>query len=1721
MSVVTLVRTLFSRPGRRAIVALFAAALMLLPAFGTIFPASPPPAVAQGESASGQDGPAAQPDAPQYNSLSLSGIDGYVRVPYSTELNFLSAITIEAWVWRVNTAANETVVGNSWEESYWFGFSSSGTLRFIPFGSSSIVDSNSTVPAGKWTHVAITYNGSTRNYYIDGVLDKTTTESPGPITGNSNEPLGIGFDVNDTFGPNYFHGRLDEVRIWNTVRSPAQIQAGMFQVFSPPLPSSLIGYWRLDGNASDETGDHDGTLQGSFGSSQWINSGGIPHDIRIPQLAVTPSLDGQCSLAEYDTAIGVSVGAVQVYLMHTADDLWVCYDFYLDPDYQRAMLFLDPNHDRLDPAQPGDIRFEVHDDDSLVTQVGTGTGTYTPTNAYDGLWDGEYTVTGGEFPNYSAEMRLDESILGAWGNVVGLALGTDTGLILGAELWPALADSSLPSTWSHATLGSTGPSRTFSGKVQYQPKNHGYSPSGVMGATVELYGYDPGGSEALVATDTSAPSGAFSLTTDDDYSRHRLELAGLPQGYVPDEAEAPAPGLVLDARAIDYGTAGGGTYADNVFTLGDANPQNLAAPYGPVFLIVAPDYIIDSGALDEFRDFKIGQGYAVSIRSVEEADTYPGPTRLERIRAMEQDYLQMYGDRFQFVMLVGPDTVIPYARLTPWATGAPGTTCPTTDPVNFKYSEWMYVDLESNFDSNGNGCYADGLRTKQSELVSGYTPDSGIQFKANVAVGRVPFTSPTTIRNMLRNSIGFEKQSEAFKKRTLMGSSMLALKGYWAGEECAGHWGDHCVSPSPNTQANYDLALLPEEMKADFLDQHSFQTTVFYENEAEVAGGQGIHSPVVVSQQAIVDELNDKFYGLVNIAGHGSSGGIGRDYWKADLNFNGVVDVSDDSNTNERGGGPQLNTTGAGQLTPDYSRGAIFMLVSCNTIAPSNQSNIGATLLANGHGIATVGGLNIITVGNWFDENSGRATTDNYYTVQRLLDEAYRLGEAFWWTLSSRIAAGDPGSGTIGEGLYGDPTLSFFGNPGGQATRAAWPMGRRDPAGSGYLTLPGPSVPKPLWDYESTPMPLNTWPAAPAVSNNGEVIVASGPYVDVLRQGALYQRLTLDADVFGSVALSADGTIYAVDVNGKLYAFPYQRFYLGNIVIYGSQRYRRWTYDLLYEPQTSPVIGAGGFIAVAVEWPDSHLTLVRPDGHPLASLNLSGHAVHYAATTADRSFYVTTQESGQGRLYRWNPFCDQSFSPGVCAQGSIGVLAQSAIFTTPPLVAYGHVYAGDAASRLLKVDPDTMQAVATFTADSPPRFGPIAAPGGSVVFISDQGTLYSLTKDLALRWQTSLGTVYADTLPAASADAIYVALDYELQAYNPHSGALRWTRGLPGSYGLGGASVGYGREVYVQTVSGDVFAFGEGWGYVISSMTAIPLTDSTRSIVRIEMLQSLTPGDAESPIEPEAPQADVVSVLLQRSADGGPWEDVALLPPGTEVFTDTNVMADMTYAYRAQNLMSDGQNSDFQTGDGAIQTLPALPTAPTLDAVDAQAADALHLSWTPAAGDVVGAFRIEGADAPGGPFTPVMTVTGETVDLLDTGLDPNTTRHYRLVASNQSGESPPSNVLGATTHAQTLAAPQNVQATLLEDGWIQLTWDAGPASVSTEIELLTFGLEDYVPLDTAGASGPYLYLPAGPNAYDFRLKFVQGDDESPYTETGTSVVVQPNLRFFLPIVVRN
>ena len=541
---------------------------------------------------------------------------GYVEVPYGAGLNTGGGqITIEAWVKRNETNRNETIVGNGWLTSYWFGFASDGKLRFTPYGSAGLVDSNSVVPAGVWTHVAVTHDGLNRRFYIDGVLDKATTDKPGALVGaSSGQPLGIGHD-RDGFSQNYFAGGIDNVRIWNVARNGSDIQATMFQSFGVPTPN-LRAEWPFDGNYQDTAGGHHAT---AVHNVQFSNDGAIPHDIRISQVDATPTLNGTCSGGEYASATQVTVDGTPVWLLHTADDLWICFDG-LGNANKSATVYLDPDYTRLDPAQVEHLSLTVDEANARTAREGLGDGAYANTTAADGLWDAAYTNCCGEFPTRRAEFRIDADLVNGWSHVIGLALQKSTGQRGGTDLWPALAVFNLPSTWSSAILSGIGPQRTFSGKVVYQPPDKNAPTTGVAGVVVKLVGRDPGGSEAMTAMAESSPNGNFSLTTNDDFAEHRLELGAPPKGYRVEMAEAEARRLVVDERTIDYGAGGGGSYPNNVFTLGDITPGIFDATYGPYLLIIAPQAVIDDGALDEFVDFKRRIGFTVAVESVEQID---------------------------------------------------------------------------------------------------------------------------------------------------------------------------------------------------------------------------------------------------------------------------------------------------------------------------------------------------------------------------------------------------------------------------------------------------------------------------------------------------------------------------------------------------------------------------------------------------------------------------------------------------------------------------------------------------------------------------------------------------------------------------------------------------------------------------------------------------------------------------------------------------------------------------------------------------------------------------------------------------------------------------------------------------------------------------------------------------------------------------------------------
>jgi len=241
----------------------------------------------------------------QNNALDFDGSNDYITVSYNSSHDMNTTLTIEAWVYPTDTGWNSIIM----KGNYGYGFAMSGGTvggtanncggaasssgRKLVFwdqnSCSSSIYSTDTYSLNTWQHVVITVEdvGSTLtiNFYIDGELDGPYTSNQTAISnGGSSKELYIG-DQGECLC-NYHQGKIDEVRIWDDVRTQAEIKANMYTELSGS-ESNLVAYYKLNESsgttASDETSNsNDGTLTNMDGSTDWVS---------VPLFAQNTALD--------------------------------------------------------------------------------------------------------------------------------------------------------------------------------------------------------------------------------------------------------------------------------------------------------------------------------------------------------------------------------------------------------------------------------------------------------------------------------------------------------------------------------------------------------------------------------------------------------------------------------------------------------------------------------------------------------------------------------------------------------------------------------------------------------------------------------------------------------------------------------------------------------------------------------------------------------------------------------------------------------------------------------------------------------------------------------------------------------------------------------------------------------------------------------------------------------------------------------------------------------------------------------------------------------------------------------------------------------------------------------------------------------------------------------------------------------------------------------------
>ncbi len=191
------------------------------------------------------------------NGITFDGSDDNIVIPHVVSSDF----TVEYWMKTNSTGSGG--VGTQWYGgngivdaevgggTYDWGTSLTGNRLAFGIGLPDItIQSTSIVNTGNWIHVAASWKQSTgeMKLYINGTQEATNSGSVSLRTA----PTRITFGMLQTNGQ-FFNGSIDEVRIWNEVRTLAQIQANMSKELTASAEPTLLAYYTFNQGIANGT----------------------------------------------------------------------------------------------------------------------------------------------------------------------------------------------------------------------------------------------------------------------------------------------------------------------------------------------------------------------------------------------------------------------------------------------------------------------------------------------------------------------------------------------------------------------------------------------------------------------------------------------------------------------------------------------------------------------------------------------------------------------------------------------------------------------------------------------------------------------------------------------------------------------------------------------------------------------------------------------------------------------------------------------------------------------------------------------------------------------------------------------------------------------------------------------------------------------------------------------------------------------------------------------------------------------------------------------------------------------------------------------------------------------------------------------------------------------------------------------------------------------------
>lgn len=261
----------------------------------------------------------------QSNALVFDGANDFVKIN-SKIINDNDDATIEAW-YMFNETPNsnaiiiargdDLILNEGWSLRLCHSPNNQVVASMVTSAWVGGIDAISTtvLEPSIWYHIALTWSrsSSTLAVYVNGTLENGISTSDLNLRYSS-----AGFYFGQCNNSEFSHCLLDEVKVWDVVRTQSDIRSMMYDTISPSTPN-LKAYYRFDQeNPSTTLTDltsnaNDGILMNMDPSTDWVES----YAMVVPEVNDATNITGNSFDISWNTPV---FGSVENYYVEVAFD---------------------------------------------------------------------------------------------------------------------------------------------------------------------------------------------------------------------------------------------------------------------------------------------------------------------------------------------------------------------------------------------------------------------------------------------------------------------------------------------------------------------------------------------------------------------------------------------------------------------------------------------------------------------------------------------------------------------------------------------------------------------------------------------------------------------------------------------------------------------------------------------------------------------------------------------------------------------------------------------------------------------------------------------------------------------------------------------------------------------------------------------------------------------------------------------------------------------------------------------------------------------------------------------------------------------------------------------------------------------------------------------------------------------------------------------------------